>query len=140
MLARQMRVEGIVRHELIGHLTCELRRETLRFVVRDEFRMLDVGWRAISAASSSAAGSCASRSAAASAHSAPPTASMPTIVAVVAAVTSVWLLAPAPANPSSMPAVAMIPSFAIGSTTGATPDRRRPRAASRADRDARRAP
>ena len=34
------------------------------------------------------------------------------MVAVVAAVTSVLLLAPAPANPSRMPAVAMIPSFA----------------------------
>src|SRR5690349_3240145 len=56
--------------------------------------------------------SCASRSAAASAHSTPPTLRAPAIVAVVPAVMSVRALAPAPANPSRMPAGAMIPSFA----------------------------
>jgi hypothetical protein len=45
-------------------------------------------------------------------RAAQPTVSMPATVAVVAAVMSVRLLAPAPANPFRMPAVAMIPSFA----------------------------
>src|SRR5262245_40445334 len=54
----------------------------------------------------------ASRSAAASAHSEPPALSIPAMVAEVAAVTSVAWLAPAPAKPSRMPAVAMIPSLA----------------------------